>query len=47
MYIRQDVKHNYLHAYVLISWFSKGEIIETNENKWQYYNEKGLEMVLI
>jgi len=47
MHIKQDVEHNYLHAYVLISWFSKGEIIETNENKWQYYNEKGLEMVLI
>jgi hypothetical protein len=47
MHIRQDVEHKYLHAYVLISWFSKGEIIETNENKGQSYNKKGLEMVLI
>jgi hypothetical protein len=47
MHIRQDVEFNYLHEYVLNSWFSKGEIIETNENKGKYYNKKGSEMVLI
>jgi hypothetical protein len=47
MHIKQDIEHNYLHEYVLISWFSKVEIIETNENKGKYYNKKGLEMVLI
>ncbi len=47
MHIRQDKEHNYLHEFVLISRFSKGEIIETNENKGKYYNKKGLESVLI
>jgi hypothetical protein len=40
MRIRQDLEHNYLPKYVVISWFLKGEIIETNENKGKYYNKK-------